>query len=133
MKWSSAFRTYIKIKARGSQACGEIKEKTKPLVEGLFGFNSGHGRKVIMANCKWAEELKCERGFIYKVSISFSFIKTFYLTVSIFRPLLSIQRWRTRNARGCTNIQSFRKLLMLCGSRTSRMKVFSTWICSNRF
>ena len=61
----------IKIKARGSQARGEIKEKTKPLVEGLFGFDSGHGRKAIVANRKWAEELKRERGFIYKVTISF--------------------------------------------------------------
>jgi Domain of unknown function (DUF6532) len=68
----------IKIKARGSQARGEIKEKTKPLVEGLFGFDSGHGRKAIVANRKWAEELKRERGFIYKVTISFSLINLFY-------------------------------------------------------
>jgi Domain of unknown function (DUF6532) len=67
----------IKIKARGSQARGEIKEKTKPLVEGLFGFDSGHGRKAIVANRKWAEELKRERGFIYKVTISFSLIDSF--------------------------------------------------------
>jgi Domain of unknown function (DUF6532) len=67
----------IQIKARGSQARGEIKDKTKPLVEGLFGFDSSHGRKAIVANRKLVEELKHERGFIYKVSISFSFIDTF--------------------------------------------------------
>jgi hypothetical protein len=69
----------LQIKARGSQARGEIKEKTKPLVEGVFGFDSGHGRKSIVANRKWAEELKRERGFIYKVSISFPFINSLYL------------------------------------------------------
>jgi hypothetical protein len=61
----------FQIKARGSQARGEIKDKTKPLVEGLYGFNSGHGRKAIAANRKLAEELKRERGFIYKVYVSF--------------------------------------------------------------
>jgi hypothetical protein len=65
----------IQIKARGSQARGEIKEKTKPLVEGLFGFDSGHGRKSIAANRKLAEELKRERGFIYKVSLFFPHFK----------------------------------------------------------
>ena len=129
-----AILTGIKIKARGSQARGEIKEKTKALVEGLFGFDSSHGRKAIVANRKWAEELKHEKGFIYKVlSLSFSFIDRFYLTVTIFRPFPSIWRQRTRNARGCTNIQSFRKPLTLCGSRTSGMKVFGIWICSNLF
>lgn len=75
----------FQIKARGSQARGEIKEKTKPLVEGLFGFDSGHGRKSIVANRRWAEELKHERGFIYQVSFSFSFInfKLLYLRNNI--------------------------------------------------
>ena len=125
----------IKIKARGSQARGEIKEKTKPLVEGLFGFDSGHGHKAIVDNCKWAEELKRERGFIYKVTISFSFqaSDSLYSFFTLFRPLPSIRTPRSRIARGCTNIQSFRKPSMLCGSRTSAMKVFGTEICSNRF
>jgi hypothetical protein len=57
----------IQIKARGSQARGEVKDKTKPLVEGLFGFDSSHGRKAIAANRQLAEDLKRERGFIYKV------------------------------------------------------------------
>ena len=75
-----AILIWIQIKARGSQARGEIKEKTKPLVEGLFGFDSSHGRKAIIANRKWAEELKCERGFIY-----ISFIIMFYFIVTLFR------------------------------------------------
>ena len=62
----------IQIKARGSQARGEIKEKTMPLVEGLFGFDSGHGRKAVAANRTLAEELKRDRGFIYKVRYFFN-------------------------------------------------------------
>ena len=57
----------FKIKGRGSQARGEIKDKTRPLVEALYGFESGHSRRAIAANRKLAEELKRERGFIYKV------------------------------------------------------------------
>ena len=53
------------------KACGEIKDKTRPLVEGLYGFDSGHGCKAMESNCKLAEELKHERDFIYKVRISF--------------------------------------------------------------
>ena len=128
-----AILIWIQIKACGSQARGEIKEKTKPLVEGLFGFDSGHGHKAIIANRKWAEELKRERGFIYRVSISFLFIIMFYFIVTIFRRFTSIQRQRSWNVKGCTNIQSFRRPSMLCGSKTSGMKVFSTEICSNQF
>jgi uncharacterized protein DUF6532 len=122
----------IQIKAHGSQAHGEIKEKTKSLVEGLFGFDSSHGRKAIAANRKWVEELKCERGFIYKVRISFPFIITFYLIVTIFRPFPSILIQTSANARGCTNIWSFRKRSTSCGSRTSGMKAFGTQICPNQ-
>ena len=61
----------FQIKARGSQAHGKIKDKTRPLVEGLYGFDSSHGRKAMESNHKLAEELKHERGFIYKVHISF--------------------------------------------------------------
>ena len=68
---------YIKIKARGSQARGEIKDKTRPLVEGMYGFNSGHGPKAMVANRKLAEELKREKGFIYTVCFH-SFYKSFF-------------------------------------------------------
>ena len=74
--------TAIKIKARGSQAQSEIKEKTKPLVDGLSGFDSSHGHKAIMANRKWAEELKCGRGFIYKGCLCIS--HTGFSTGSLF-------------------------------------------------
>ena len=53
------------IKACGSQAHGEAKEKTKSLVETMYGFESSHSKKVIAANRKLAEELKQEKGFIY--------------------------------------------------------------------
>ncbi len=51
----------VQIKARGSQLQSEIKNKTTPLVESIYGFESGQNRKLIMANRHLAEELKCER------------------------------------------------------------------------
>ena len=59
------------IKARGSQARGEAKEKTKLFVETMYGFESGRSKKAIAANRKLAEELKREKGFIYEVSLLF--------------------------------------------------------------
>ena len=56
----------FQIKARG-----KIRDKKRPLVEGLYGFDNGNGCKAMESNHKLAEELKCERGFIYKVHISF--------------------------------------------------------------
>ena len=35
----------------------------------MYGFESGHSKKAIAANWKPAEELKREKGFIYKVSL----------------------------------------------------------------
>lgn len=57
------------IKARGSQARGEMKDKTKALVEAFYGFDSGRGRMAIASNRQWAEELKHERGFVYKTIV----------------------------------------------------------------
>ena len=65
---TTIFHVY-QIKARGSQARGEAKEKTKLFVETMYGFESGHSKKAIAANRKLAEELKREKGFIYEVSL----------------------------------------------------------------
>jgi hypothetical protein len=61
------------IKARGSQTRGEAKEKTKLFVETMYGFESGRSKKAIAANRKLAEELKREKGFIYEVSLFYSY------------------------------------------------------------
>jgi len=60
------------IKARGSQARGEAKDKTKSFVETMYGFESGRSKKAIAANRTLAEELKREKGFIYEVSLFYS-------------------------------------------------------------
>ncbi|KAF8153440.1 hypothetical protein B0H34DRAFT_105753 [Crassisporium funariophilum] len=54
------------IKQRGSQTRGEAKTKMGAMVETMYGFDSGHGRKTVAANRKLVEELKFEKGFIYK-------------------------------------------------------------------
>jgi Domain of unknown function (DUF6532) len=59
------------ITSRGSQLRGELKSKTRPLVEGYFGFESGLNRKIVAKNRQMAENLKEGKGFIYKVFISF--------------------------------------------------------------
>jgi hypothetical protein len=38
------------------------------LVEALYGFDSGQGKRVIAGNRKKAEELKESKGFVYSVS-----------------------------------------------------------------
>ena len=40
----------------------------------MYGFESGRSKKAIAANRKLAEELKREKGFIYKVSLSIHLI-----------------------------------------------------------
>ncbi|KAG6822010.1 hypothetical protein H0H92_015675, partial [Tricholoma furcatifolium] len=54
------------IKQRGSQTRGEAKSKTASMVEAMYGFGSGHGRKTIANNRELAERLKHEKGFLYK-------------------------------------------------------------------
>ena len=79
----------MKIKARGSQARGEAKQKTASLVEALYGFDSGHSKKVIAKNRKKAEELKNDKGFVFKVSLYFHiiFFFVFYTHVDICQVL----------------------------------------------
>lgn len=60
---------YLQITSRGSQLRGELKSKTRPLVEGFFGFESGLNRKIIAKNRETAENLKDGKGFIYKVDL----------------------------------------------------------------
>jgi hypothetical protein len=68
----------FKVKARGSQARGEAKMKTASLVEALYGFDGGQGKKAIAENRKKVEELKSDKGFVFEVSLLLLF--TFYST-----------------------------------------------------
>ncbi|KAF8875513.1 hypothetical protein BD779DRAFT_1389646, partial [Infundibulicybe gibba] len=54
------------IRGRGSQLRGEAKTKLIPLVEAVYGFDAGRGRKSIRANRKLAALLKHEKGYLYK-------------------------------------------------------------------
>ncbi|KAG6859995.1 hypothetical protein C0995_000742 [Termitomyces sp. Mi166 len=54
------------IRKHGSQTCDEAKSKTASMVETIYGFGSGHGQKTVGANQKLAEDLKHEKGFVYK-------------------------------------------------------------------
>ncbi|KAG6838416.1 hypothetical protein C0991_011765, partial [Blastosporella zonata] len=54
------------IKQRGSQTRGEAKAKIMGLVETLYNFASGQGRTTVAANRSLTEELKFQKGFMYK-------------------------------------------------------------------
>jgi hypothetical protein len=41
--------------------------KTAPLVEALYGFDSGRSKKAIAENRRIAEELKNDKGFVFSV------------------------------------------------------------------
>jgi hypothetical protein len=60
---------YWQITNRGSQLRGELKAKSRPLVEGYFGFESGLNKKIVAKNRATAEMLKEGKGFVYKVLI----------------------------------------------------------------
>jgi hypothetical protein len=64
-----ALTVNIKVKARGSQVRGEAKTKTAPLVEALYGFDSGRSKRAIAENRKKAEELKSDKGFVFAVCV----------------------------------------------------------------
>ncbi|KAG6810013.1 hypothetical protein H0H92_013699 [Tricholoma furcatifolium] len=55
------------VKQCGSQIRGEAKAKTSGLVETLYNFSSGQGRKIVAANRALSEDLKFEKGFLYKI------------------------------------------------------------------
>ena len=45
-----------------------MKSRAVDYVEMLYGFNSGHGKSIIKANRKLAEDLKKNNsGYLYKV------------------------------------------------------------------
>ncbi|KAH9925841.1 uncharacterized protein B0H18DRAFT_1119321 [Fomitopsis serialis] len=63
----AANRAMIKIvTARGSQLRGELKNKVKPLVESLYGFDSSSARRAMRKNRDRATALTHESAFAYE-------------------------------------------------------------------
>ncbi|KAF8144645.1 hypothetical protein K438DRAFT_1631489, partial [Mycena galopus ATCC 62051] len=54
------------ITGRDSHMRGELKTKTKPLTEIMYGFKSGHNKKTINSNRQLAEDLKTKLTFTFK-------------------------------------------------------------------
>ncbi|KAK6969605.1 hypothetical protein R3P38DRAFT_2417005, partial [Favolaschia claudopus] len=54
------------ISSRGSQMRGEIKTKSRPLIDPMYGFESGQNKETVAANRKLAEHLKETSNFAYK-------------------------------------------------------------------
>ena len=107
----------FKVKARGSQARGEAKTKTASLVEALYGFDSGRSKKAIAENRKKAEELKSDKGFVFKVGF---FHIVFYLSVLIY----SVRYFwiRTANEKEFTITLLYKRPLTQCGSKINATK-----------
>ncbi|KAI5980564.1 hypothetical protein EDD15DRAFT_2382220 [Pisolithus albus] len=51
---------------RGSQVCGQLKTKLRPLVEAIFGFHSSQSKTAIKKNRSLAEGLKEGTNFAFK-------------------------------------------------------------------
>ena len=100
----------FKIKARGSQARGEAKNKTASLVEALYGFDSGHSKKVIAENRKKAEELKSDKGFVFKVCVFIVLSFFFYILKLIYVRYFRIPS-QTASEKESTNIRLFKRRL----------------------
>lgn len=56
---------------------GEMKTKTRPLTETMYGFRSGNDKKTIAFNRKLAEDLKENALFTMKVICSL-FVASIY-------------------------------------------------------
>ncbi|KAF8144660.1 hypothetical protein K438DRAFT_575568 [Mycena galopus ATCC 62051] len=54
------------ITGRASHLRGELKTKSKPCVEVMYGFKSGHNKKTIGSNRQLAEDLKANLTFTFK-------------------------------------------------------------------
>ncbi|KAJ7186249.1 hypothetical protein B0H12DRAFT_1039631, partial [Mycena haematopus] len=54
------------ISSRGSQLRGELKTKTRPLIDTMYGFKSGQNKKTVAFNRKLAEDLKESSTFAFK-------------------------------------------------------------------
>ncbi|KAK7000822.1 hypothetical protein R3P38DRAFT_2650559 [Favolaschia claudopus] len=61
------------ISSRGSQMRGEIKTKSRPLIDPMYGFESGQNKETVAANRKLAEHLKETSNFAYKVRLYIPF------------------------------------------------------------
>ena len=57
----------IQVASRASHVRGELKTKARPLVEAIFGFESGHNRTRIAENRALAAMLKDGYCFVYEV------------------------------------------------------------------
>ena len=54
------------------QLRGEAKTKTAPLVEALYGFDSGRSKRAITENRRIVEQLKEDKGFVFAVLVFLS-------------------------------------------------------------
>lgn len=56
-----------KIIGEGSHFRGALKSKAKPLVEAIYGFETGKRAAIVECNRRLVVDLKTQSGFLYKV------------------------------------------------------------------
>ncbi|KAF8870237.1 hypothetical protein BD779DRAFT_1411476, partial [Infundibulicybe gibba] len=96
------------ITARGSQVRGELKTKTRPLVEAFYRFESGENRKIIKSNREIAERLKDGRGFVYKVLRNNGNEKQGLYQAKIFQKVVNTMWFHNRQDEGVAFPEYFR-------------------------
>jgi Domain of unknown function (DUF6532) len=57
----------LKIIGESSHFRGALKSKAKPLVEAIYGFETGKRAAIIERNRNLVNNLKSKSGFLYKV------------------------------------------------------------------
>lgn len=95
---------YGQITSRGSQLRGELKSKTRSLVEGCFGFESGLNKKIVRKNRDIAENLKEGKVFVYKAVVPG--FKSFMIKIDLLSR--SPMPMKT-NAKACTRRKYYRR------------------------
>ncbi|KIM66673.1 hypothetical protein SCLCIDRAFT_109875, partial [Scleroderma citrinum Foug A] len=85
------------ITNRGSQVCGELKGKLRPLVEVMFNFHSSQTKSAIKKNRALAEELKEGANFAFKVCWS---PRRGFLKAPIIQKVINTMWFANKNDEG---------------------------------
>ncbi|KAF8804477.1 hypothetical protein BYT27DRAFT_7225209 [Phlegmacium glaucopus] len=104
------YRCDWQITSRGSQLRGELKSKTRPLVEAFFGFKSGLNRKIIAKNRQTAEDLKDGKGFVYKVTDPDAMKWKGMYQAKVLQKVVNVMWFRNKQDEGVVHTVQFNPL-----------------------
>ncbi|KAJ6456820.1 hypothetical protein C8R47DRAFT_996109, partial [Mycena vitilis] len=95
------------ITRRGSQMRGELKTKTRPLTELVFGFESGQNKKNVRKNRKLAEDLKEGLGYCYETSPADADGRKGLYKAKIIQKSINAMWFNNKHDEGATHAELF--------------------------